>query len=61
LIHTAEGEFFRHAVRQACERLKIPVTAIRERDLEERAKVMFGKAAKCGKPGLAWAWGKRRR
>jgi hypothetical protein len=36
LIHTAEGEFFRHAVRKACEGLKISVTAIRERELEER-------------------------
>jgi hypothetical protein len=45
LIHTAEGEFFRQAVRQACEALKIPVTAIRERDLEERAKAAFGKAS----------------
>lgn len=45
LIHTAEGEFFRHAVRKACEGLKIPVTAIRERELEERAKTAFGNAA----------------
>jgi hypothetical protein len=45
LIHTAEGEFFRHAVSQACEGLKIPVTAIRERDLEERAKTAFGNEA----------------
>jgi hypothetical protein len=45
LIHTAEGEFFRHAVSKACERLKISVTAIRERDLEERAKTAFGNAA----------------
>lgn len=44
LIHTAEGEFFRHAVSKACEALKIPVTAIRERDLEERAKAAFGRA-----------------
>jgi hypothetical protein len=42
LIHTAEGEFFRHAVSQACEAAKIPVTTIRERDLEERAGAMFG-------------------
>ena len=34
LIHTAEGEFFRHAVRQACEGLQIPVTAIRARELD---------------------------
>jgi len=45
LIHTAEGEFFRHAVRKACERLNISVTAIRERELDERAKTAFGNAA----------------
>ena len=45
LIHTAEGEFFRNAVRRACKRLKISVTAIRERELEERAKTAFGNAA----------------
>lgn len=45
LIHTAEGEFFRRAVRNACERLQIPVTAIRERELDERAKTAFGVAA----------------
>jgi hypothetical protein len=45
LIHTAEGEFFRHAVSKACERLKIPVTTIRERELEEQAKTAFGNAA----------------
>jgi hypothetical protein len=45
LLYTAEGEFFRNAVRKACERLKISVTAIRERDLEELAKTAFGNAA----------------
>jgi hypothetical protein len=45
LIHTAEGEFFRRAVRDACERLKISVAAIPERALEERAKTAFGKGA----------------
>lgn len=45
LIHTAEGEFFRNAVRKACERLKISVTAIRGRELDERAKTAFGGAA----------------
>lgn len=45
LIHTAEGEFFRCAARQACEDLHIPVTAIRERELDERAKLAFGKTA----------------
>ncbi len=45
LIHTAEGEFFRHAVSQACEDLQISVTAIRQRELEERANAAFGKVA----------------
>ena len=45
LIHTAEGEFFRKAFWRACERLEIPVTALRERDLEERAQAAFGKVA----------------
>jgi hypothetical protein len=34
LIHTAEGEFFRQAVRQACKKLQIPVTSIRVRELD---------------------------
>jgi hypothetical protein len=45
LIHTAEGELFRNAARQACADLHIPVTAIRERDLDEQAAAAFGKAA----------------
>ena len=45
MIHTAEGEFFRTSAINACERLKIPVTPIRERDLEERAQSAFGKKA----------------
>jgi hypothetical protein len=45
LIHTAEGEFFRNAVRKGCERLKISVTAIRERELDEWDKTAFGDAA----------------
>jgi hypothetical protein len=46
LIHTAEGEFFRHTVSQACEDLQIPVTAIKQRELEERAKSTFGSASR---------------
>jgi hypothetical protein len=46
LIHTAEGEFFRNAVRRACERLKIAVTTIRQRDLDEQARAVFGSAAR---------------
>jgi hypothetical protein len=45
MIHTAEGEFFRQAFREACAKLKIPVTGIRERDLDERAKVAFERTA----------------
>jgi hypothetical protein len=41
LIHTAEGEFFRQAVQSACEDLQIPVTTIRVRELDARAKVAF--------------------
>lgn len=46
LIHTAEGEFFRQAFRHAFESLEVPVTGIRERDLDERAQEAFGKLSK---------------
>jgi len=42
LIHTAEGEFFRESFRRAGARLKIQVTGVRERDLDERAQAVFG-------------------
>jgi hypothetical protein len=45
LLHAAEGEFFREAFTKACEGLDIPVTGLRQRDLEERARTTFGKAA----------------
>src|SRR5580692_8187755 len=45
LLHTAEGQFFRRAVIQACERLKLVVAETRERDLEDQAKATFGPAA----------------
>jgi hypothetical protein len=45
LIHTAEGEFFRKAIREACEHCRIPVMGIRERELDERTDATFGKAA----------------
>lgn len=38
MIHTAEGEFFRNAIREACRGMGIAVTGVRERDL-------FGTAA----------------
>lgn len=45
LIHTAEGEFFRDAVKKACERLEAPVMGIKERDLDDRARTTFGSEA----------------
>ena len=45
LIHTAEGEFFRQAFRGAFERLGIPVTGIRIRDLDDWALKAFGNTA----------------
>lgn len=45
LIHTAEGEFFRKAVRDACEHLRIAVAGLPERDLDKRAEAVFGNAA----------------
>jgi hypothetical protein len=43
LLHTAEGEFFRTVFWRASERLGIPVTGIRERDLDECTHAVFGK------------------
>lgn len=45
LIHTAEGEFFRQAFRDAFEKLRIPVTGIRTRDLNDCAVKTFSQAA----------------
>jgi len=45
LIHTAEGEFFRKVFRAAFEKMEIPVSGIRTRDLDECALKAFGKAA----------------
>ena len=45
MIHTAEGEFFRQAFRDACAGLKIPVAGVRERDLDEQAKAALGRHA----------------
>jgi hypothetical protein len=45
LIHTAEGEFFRQTAAKAFDGLRIPVTPIRERELDERAGAVFGNRA----------------
>jgi hypothetical protein len=45
LIHTAEGEFFRRVIEQGFNHLKIPVTKIRERDLDRLAETALGDTA----------------
>lgn len=45
LIHTAEGDFFRRIIREACEQCRITVVGFRERELDDRADVLFGKDA----------------
>ena len=45
LIHAAEGEFYRNAVRKPCEQLKISVETIREREVEKNAKSTYGSGA----------------
>ncbi|PYX85485.1 MAG: hypothetical protein DMG68_17900 [Acidobacteria bacterium] len=42
LIHTAEGEFFRDIFREACRKLQVPLSAIRERDLFNLASAQMG-------------------
>lgn len=43
LIHSAEGEFFRKAVQQACQRSGLPCTGFRESELDQQAKSEFGR------------------
>ena len=45
LIHTAEGEFFRAVVRNACEEAGLRVSPLPERELDERARKIFGDKA----------------
>ena len=45
LIHAAEGKFFRSAIENGFDQLKVPVTAIRERDLNRLAETVLGDAA----------------
>jgi hypothetical protein len=45
VIHAAEGEFFRQVFSKVCEDLDLSVTGFRERDLDERVRTVFGKAA----------------
>jgi hypothetical protein len=58
LIHAAEGEFFRTIVHRACEDTGIAVTRLRERELEQRAKEVFGNRANQMKQRIS-GFGKR--
>jgi hypothetical protein len=46
LIHAAEGEFFRNVIQKACERSKISVARIRERELGGIVRTTFGDGAR---------------
>jgi hypothetical protein len=54
LIHTAEGEFFRQAFWKACGLLEIPVTGIRERDLDGQIQLRDQIAALGKSIGPPW-------
>lgn len=45
LIHAAEGELFRQTAMKALEDLQIPVTAVRDRELDQRVIAAFGDEA----------------
>ncbi len=51
LIHTAEGEMYRDALRLACERASLPVVGFRERDLCRDGRRAAGDGA--GRAGCA--------
>ena len=64
LIHTADGELFRAALRKACERCKINLISIKDRELLENCAKTFSRnapdflrtAAQLGKPyGAPWS------
>jgi hypothetical protein len=42
LIHTADGELFRNALRRACARCRLPLEAVREKELFEIASETLG-------------------
>jgi hypothetical protein len=45
LIHTAEGEFYRAALRDACASCGVPETGIKERELVAEASLALGRSA----------------
>jgi hypothetical protein len=57
LIHTADGELFREALRVACTRCRLPLEAVREKELFEIASKRLGVSAIALKRRIA-AFGK---
>jgi hypothetical protein len=57
LIHTADGELFRDALRVACTRCRLPLEAVREKELFEIASKRLGVSAVALKRRIA-AFGK---
>jgi hypothetical protein len=56
LIHSAEGELFRHAVRDACKALRLPITEIPARELAAEAAKAAPALEKLGRAaGRPWA------
>lgn len=43
MIHTADGELFRDSIRHSCERVKLPLNAIKERELLATASKRLNK------------------
>ena len=41
-IHTAEGQHFRHAIRGTCQDLRLPLHAVKEKELLTRVTEKFG-------------------
>jgi hypothetical protein len=52
LLHTAEGQFFRDAFAKACASNNLPVTKIKERDLDVALKEKFGRHSARIKPQI---------
>jgi hypothetical protein len=57
LIHAAEGELFREAIREASRRCSLAMTQVKEKELDERAAGALGRSASDLGRQLA-AWGK---
>ena len=64
LIHTADGEFFREAISQACQKHRLDLASVKERDLMPAASSKLGESpaalasflTKLGKPlGAPWS------